>query len=67
MSRPSEFNVFPLIKGQARGASSDTSTEMGKFKALITVAHRDTEVEKDAFIMRKLSVIHGKLAQIYKK
>ena len=82
MSRPSEFNVFPVTRGQARGASTglfggnktdqatgeaDTTSLMGMFKALITVAHKDTEIEEREFLMRKLSVIRDKLAEIYTK
>ena len=42
-------------------------TLMGMFKALITVAHKDTEAAENEFLMRKLSVIRDKLAEIYKK
>ena len=80
MSRPSEFDTFPIMRGQARGAGggglgslfgskktdqatgeTDTTSQMGIFKALITVAHKDTEVEENEFLMRKLSVIRDKL------
>mmetsp|Transcript_18982 Transcript_18982/g.23509 ORF Transcript_18982/g.23509 Transcript_18982/m.23509 type:complete len:173 (-) Transcript_18982:1690-2208(-) len=82
MSRPSEFNVYDITRGQSRGASSglfgggkqdqatgeaDTTTKMGVFKALITVAHKDTEFEKRAFLMRKLAKIRVLLAEIYQK
>jgi len=50
MSKESEFSCFELKRGQTRGASSsmgeeDTTTKMGLFKALITVTHKDTEME----------------------
>ena len=40
---------------------------MGVFKALITVAHKDTEYERREFIMRKLQQIRAKLGEIYTK
>ena len=40
---------------------------MGKFKALITVAHKDTEEEEKLFILNKLAKIRQLIAEIYTK
>ena len=76
MSTPSEFNVYSVKRGQARGASTglfggnktdqaDTTSLMGMFKALITVTKKATEVKDREKLMSKLSVIRDKLAKIY--
>lgn len=77
MSKPSEFDTFQLKRGQARGASSglfgggkkdqatgeaDTTQVVGRFKALIQVHHKATEMEKKMALQRKLAKIRDLLA-----
>jgi len=51
---------------QATG-EQDTTTDMGLFKALITVTHKETELETKMFLLDKLSKIRRLLAEIYVK
>lgn len=81
MSRPSEFNSYVLKRGQSRGASKsffgsskkdetgneDTTQEMGKFKSLITIAHKETFEQKKMVQLEKLARIRSLLAEIYTK
>jgi len=61
------FSLFGGPKTEQATGEADTTTKMGIFKALITVAHKDTMVEKQMFMMRKLTQIREKLALIYEK
>lgn len=81
MSKESEFSCFTLKRGQTRGASSsmfgssktdgdgevDTTSKMGLFKALITVTHKDTEMNSRMAITDRLTQIRDLLRQIYDK
>ena len=82
MSKPSEFHCFDLKRGQSRGAKKslfdfggktdadgevDTTQNMGKFKALITVTKKDEEVEKKMYMNNKLVQIRKLLSAIYTK
>ena len=81
MSKESEFHCYTLKRGQTRGASSslfgsskktadgeeDTTTKMGLFKALITVAHKDTEQADKLEVANRLTQIRSLLKSIYEK
>ena len=58
--------MFGSSKTTADG-EADTTTKMGLFKALITVTHKDTEMDKRIEITRRLSEIRDLLRQIYEK
>jgi len=59
------FSLFSGPKKDLLTGEADTTQNMGIFKALITVAHKDTHQEKHLFLMRKLTTIRQKLATIY--
>jgi hypothetical protein len=46
----SGFSLFGSKKKDQTTGEEDTTTKMGTFKALITVAHKETELEEKMFM-----------------
>ena len=56
---------FGSSKKDAESGEEDTTTKMGMFKALISVTHRETELETKMFMLNKLGKILRLLGEIY--